>query len=82
MTQCSDKVRTKESHRERDNLVVMASGNNLVGLLKLPPFKSTKIGDPQQTLQDWVKYIKQYRRFLSVTKAAGDHSEGHVNCGA
>ena len=57
-----------------------AAGNDLVGLLKPPPFKITKAGDPEQTLQDWTKYIKQFKRFLSVTKADGVHSEGHANC--
>ena len=52
-----------------------------VGLLKPPPFKILKIGDPDQLLQDQTKYIKQFKRFLSVTKADGGHSDGHINCG-
>ena len=59
----------------------MAAGNDLVGLLKPPAFKITKVGDPEQLLQDWTKYLKQYKRFLSVTKADGEHVAGHVRCG-
>ena len=58
--------------------MMAAVGNDLVGLLKPPPFKITKAGDPEQTLQDWLKYIKQFKRFLSVTKADGAHSDGHA----
>ena len=61
---------------------MMASENDLVGLLKPPPCKLTRIGDPQKMLQDLVNYIKQYGSFLSVTKVARDHSEKHVNCSA
>ena len=27
------------------------------------------------------KYVKQFNRFLAVTKADGTHLEGHANCG-
>ena len=46
-----------------------------------PPFKLSKVGDPGQTVQDWKKYVKQFNRFLAVTKADGTHTEGHVNYG-
>ena len=56
-------------------------GNDLVGLLKPPPFKLSKVGDPEQTLQDWKKYVKSFNRFLAVTKADGTHTVDHTNCG-
>ena len=56
-------------------------GNDWVGLLKPPPFKLSKVGDPEQTLQDWKKYVKSFNRFLAVTKADGTHTVDHTNCG-
>ena len=58
-----------------------AGGNDLVGLLKPPPFKMSKVGDPEQTLLDWQKYIKSFKRFLRVSKVAGTHTADHRNCG-
>ena len=59
----------------------MVIGNDLVGLLKHPPFQINKFGDPEQLLQDWTKYGKKFKHFLSVTKDYGRHSEGQVDCG-
>ena len=40
------------------SLTMVAGGeNDLVRLLKPPPFKLSKVGDPGQTLQDWKKYL-------------------------
>ena len=55
-------------------------GNELVALLKPPPLKLSKIGDPEQMLLDWQEYIKTFKRFIEVTKVDGNHSEEHVNC--
>ena len=55
-------------------------GNELFGLLKPAPFKITKVGDPEQTLLDWTKYIKTFRRFLRVSKVSGTHTEDHSSC--
>ena len=55
-------------------------GNELVALLKPPPLKLSKIGDPEQTLLDWKEYVKTFKRFMEVTKIDGDHTEEHVDC--
>ena len=55
-------------------------GNKLVALLKPPPLKLSKIGDPEQMLLDWQDYVKTFKRFIEVTKIDGDHTEEHVNC--
>ena len=57
-----------------------AGGDKLVGLLKPPPFKISKVGDPEQTLLDWQEYIKLFKRFLAVTKVDGTHTAEHRNC--
>ena len=57
-----------------------AGGNELVALLKPPPFKLSKVGDPEQTLLDWQEYIKTFKCFIEVTKVDGTHSDDHVNC--
>ena len=55
-------------------------GNELVALLKPPPLKLSKVGDPEQTLLDWQDYVKTFKRFIEVTKVDGDHTAEHVNC--
>ena len=60
--------------------MVAVRGNELVALLKPPPLKLSKIGDPEQTLLDWQDYVKTFKRFIEVTKIDGDHTEEHVNC--
>ena len=55
-------------------------GNKLFGLFKPAPFKITKVGDPEQTLLDWTKYIRTFRRFLRVSKVSGTHTEDHRSC--
>ena len=61
-------------------MTTAAAGNELVGLLKPSPFKISKVGDPEQTLLDWQKYIKKFKRFLEVTNVDGTHTENHLNC--
>ena len=61
-------------------MTMAAAGNELVGLLKPPPFKISKVGDPEQTLLDWQKYIKKFKRFLEVTNVDGTHTDNHLNC--
>ena len=51
----------------------------LGGVVKASPFKLSKVGDPEQTLLDWQKYVKSFNQFLAVTKADGTHTE-HVDC--
>ena len=52
----------------------------LAALLKPPPFVPTKQGDPEQLLQDWLRYVDQFKDFLNATKADGDHSRAHADC--
>ncbi len=56
--------------------------DTLASILKPQPFAATSKGDPEQLLQDWRKYVKTFKNFLRVTKAAGAHTEAHAGCEA
>ena len=48
-------------------------------LLNPPPFKMAKVGDPEQLLQDFVEYIKIFKKFTLATGVGGDHVAAHTN---
>ena len=49
-------------------------------LLKPPPFSVSKVGDPEQLLQDFVEYVKTFRKFVLATGVGGEHTVGHAAC--
>ena len=49
-------------------------------LLKPAPFKVSKKGDPEQTLQDFLDYIELFAQFLTVTSADTGHTQDHAQC--
>ena len=51
-------------------------------LLKPPPFSISKVGDPEQLLQDFVEYVKTFRKFVLATGVGGEHTVNHAGCGA
>ena len=51
-------------------------------LLKPPPFTISKVGDPEQLLQDFTEYVKTFREFVLVTGIGGEHTADHTACGA
>ena len=51
-------------------------------LLKPPPFTVAKVGDPEQLLQDFVEYIKIFKKFMLATGVGGNHGADHIDCGA
>ena len=51
-------------------------------LLKPPPFTISKVGDPEQLLQDFTEYVKTFRKFVLATGVGGEHTVGHAACGA
>ena len=56
--------------------------SQLAALLKPPVFSPSKAGDPDLLLQEWLDYVKTFKNFLKATGEAGDHTAGHVTCGA
>ena len=50
-------------------------------LLKPPPFTVGKVGDPEQLMQDFIEYIKIFKKFVLATGVGGDHTGDHVNWG-
>ena len=50
-------------------------------LLKPPPFTVAKVGDPEQLLQDFMEYLKIFKKFVLATGVGGEHTGDHVNCG-
>ena len=50
-------------------------------LLKPPPFSNSKVGDPEQLLQDFAEYVKTFEKFMLATGVAGNHTDGHAECG-
>ena len=52
----------------------------LAMLLKPAPFKVSKKGDPEQTLQDFLEYVELFGQFLTATDADADHTDVHANC--
>ena len=50
-------------------------------LLKPAPFVLSKIGDPEQLLQDFGEYIKIFKKFVLATNIGGAHTADHRNCG-
>ena len=50
-------------------------------LLKPPPFSVSKVGDPEQLLQDFTEYVKTFRKFVLATGVGGEHTPTHVTCG-
>ena len=50
-------------------------------LLKPPPFSVSKVGDPEQLLQDFMEYVKTFRKFVLATGVGGEHTPTHVTCG-
>ena len=51
-------------------------------LLKPPPFTISKVGDPEQLLQDFTEYVKTFRNFVLATGVGGEHTAAHAACGA
>ena len=51
-------------------------------LLKPGPFLIRAAGDPEQTLQDFVKYVARFKKFLLATGVEGEHTAEHADCGA
>ena len=51
-------------------------------LLKPPPFIISKVGDPEQLLQDFTEYVKTFRKFVLATGVGGEHTVDHTACGA
>ena len=49
-------------------------------LLKSPPFTSTKVGDPEQLMQDFMEYLKTFNKFMLATGVAGEHTGDHSAC--
>ena len=50
-------------------------------LLKPPPFTVAKLGDPEQLLQDFMEYLKIFKKFVLATGVGGEHTGDHMNCG-
>ena len=50
-------------------------------LLKPPPFTGTKMGDPEQLLQDFLEYVKTFNKFMLATGVGGEHTADHAACG-
>ena len=53
-----------------------------VALLKPPPFTVGKVEDLEQLLQDFMEYIRIFKKFVLATGVGGDHTGDHTNCGA
>ena len=51
-------------------------------LLKPPPFAISKVGDPEQLLQDFTEYVKTFKKFVLATGVGGEHTVDHAACGA
>ena len=51
-------------------------------LLKPPPFAISKVGDPEQLLQDFTEYVKTFNKFVLATRVGGVHTVDHAACGA
>ena len=49
-------------------------------MLKPPPFSNSKVGDPEQLLQDFAEYVKTFEKFMLATGVAGNHTDGHAEC--
>ena len=49
-------------------------------LLKPSPFTGTKMGDPEQLLQDFLEYVKTFNKFMLATGVGGDHTADHAEC--
>ena len=47
-------------------------------LLKPPPFTISKVGDPEQLLQDFTEYVKTFRKFVLATGVGGEHTVDHA----
>ena len=54
----------------------------LATLLKPAQFKVKNKGDPEQLLQDFVKYVELMEQFFTATNATSAHKADHVQCGA
>ena len=54
----------------------------MVSLVDCDVFSPSKAGDPDLLLQEWLDYVKTFQNFLKVTGEAGDHTAGHMTCGA
>ena len=50
-------------------------------MLKPPPFSVSKVGDPEQLLQDFTEYVKTFRKFVLALGVRGEHTPNHVTCG-
>ena len=53
-----------------------------VTLLKPPAFAISKVGDPEQLLQDFTEYVKTFKKFVLATGVGGVHTVDHAACGA
>ena len=51
-------------------------------LLKPPSFAISKVGDPEQLLQDFTEYVKTFKKFVLATGVGGVHTVDHAACGA
>ena len=57
-----------------------AIGSEMLELLELPPFILSKVGNIEQAVIDWRRYVKLFNWVLSKTEDDGVHTARHLDC--